>query len=495
MIAATNYIHYYENHQNILKNIKQNMNVDWYSNQHRKNRRLLNQRERDLNKDLSLNFNQIQNDLSNIFNNQNLQAVDVDMHGLEIKGPRGGTYDASSAAKDLAKVLSNSRQELNIYLNYLERVLGTIDMIHDKLGLNQISALVLDHSNNPDAEIAGYLANKNGEEILINQESIAVLESSYESLREGINGLKSFNVEEVSSSAKTLEMQNFLKSIRGGINGIKGILLEGELFAGLCNGLFTGLDLIDVQMTGLGKEKKDPRMKSDKQILQEAFNSLPSASVAKNNPNSDLTLTFNKDGGEAHVGISVKNHHTDFNSLPSVKNKYDFAQTLGLGSKANLYEEILKASHQLSKLTGVDPIFYGQQAFGVHKYGSAGSQAGTASYWEDYLDAVAALNVLDRLAGEGGFGNFSRFLVVNGYVFSMDDILLSIAKHPDQVYGFSLLQYTGRGINSWRNKKSKETDMDAAIRRSEEAKAEMIDRWKGATLSTKINLAILANIQ
>ena len=493
MIAVEGYIHYYEDSEGVvLKDIKQSMNIDWYAGQHRKNRKLLNQRENDLNKDLSLNFQEIQNDLSNIFSNQNLDSVDVGLYGETITGPKGGEYSATSVAKDLSRLLSNNTEQLNTYLDLLSNVLEKIDFIHEKLGLAQVSSLILNHAQNPDVEVAKYLMSKEGQELHISEENVNILAGHYESLQTAIYGLKNFNTGMVSSKAKTEAMQDLLKSIRGALNGTKGILLESELYAGLCQASFQGLDMIDIEMTGaMGRQKKDPKMEADKQIFKEGAEN---HSKTKKNPNSDLTLTVGGNGGTATIGISVKNHHTDFNSLPSEKNKYDFAQTLGLGSKANLYEQIQKASYKLAALTGVDPIFYGQQAFGIHKRGSAGAQAGTASYWEDYLDAVAVLNVLDRLAGEGGYGNFSRFLVLNGYVFSMDDILLSISKNPDQVYGFSLLQYTGRGINSWRKKEKGERDRDAALRRSNEVKGEMIERWKSATLSTKINLAILANI-
>lgn len=497
MIAVEKYIHYYDAHQNILKDkLKKDMTKEWYSSQHKKNQRVLNQRERELNQDIFLNFDEIQNDLSNIFNNSNLQSTEVDLHGNIILGPKGGEYDASSAAKDLAKVLSNSDKELGIYLVYLDKVLSTIDSIHEKLEMPAISDLILGNSQNPNPKISGFLQANNNKEIFLlqSEESLATLETAYTTLQTAINGLSGFNTEMVSTAAKTEVMQELLSVIKGSLSSIKGILMEGELFAGLCNAAFTGLELIDKEMTGLssiGKEEKDPKILSDKEILQNALNAISQNKIRKNNPNSDLTLTLGTEGGTAYLGISVKNHHTNFGKIKS-ENKYDFAQTLSLGSKANLYQQITNVSNQLQKLTGVDPIFYGQQAFGIHTWGRKSvKNAGTASYWEDYLDAVAVLNVLDRLAGEGGYGNFSRFLVVNGIVYSIDDILLSISKNPTQVYGFSVIQYVGRGINKWRDPEEGESDIDAALRRSEEVKSEMIERWQQSTLSTKINLAIL----
>jgi len=496
MIAIEGYLHYYEDHQDILKDLKKEQTASWYANQHKKNRRILNQREKDLNKDLSLNFSDLQQDLSNVFNIDSLQASEVDLHGKPIRRVRSqNDFDASSASYELANRLANSNEQLTQYIKYLSEVFEIIDQIHDKLGLNQVSALLLGHKNNPDAEIANYLIPHNGKTVMIDDNSIQTLQSSYESLRIAVQGLLNFNTEMVRSKAKSETMQDLLKAVRGGLNGVKGILLEAELYEGLCKAHLDTLHILDVQMTGLknATEKQDPNIRRDKKILEDT---IKEQTIQKNNPNSDITLKVSGHGGTGYIGISVKNHHTKLENLPSEVNKYDFAQTLSLGSKSNLYEQILNAQYYLSKLTIVDPIFYGQQAFGIHRYGlkNMGARSGNAFYWESYLDAVAVLNVLDRLAGEGGYANFSRFLVMNGLLFSVDDILLQISKNPDLVYGFSIEQYIGRGINSWRDPEEKETNTDAAERRSDEVKIEMIDRWKSATLSTKINLALLAAI-
>ena len=63
-IAIEGYLHYYEDSQSILKNIKDVMTVNWFASKHKENLRTLNQRDHDLNKNLERNYNNIVNGLA-----------------------------------------------------------------------------------------------------------------------------------------------------------------------------------------------------------------------------------------------------------------------------------------------------------------------------------------------------------------------------------------------------------------------------------------------
>ena len=496
MITIEGYLHYYEDDQTILRDIKQNMTKQWYATQHKKNRRLLNEREKELNKELTLNFKDVEAGLNQVFSGD-FESSDVTLKGESITGPRGGNYDASSVSQDIVKMLSKNSSALTEYVIALGKVLNTIDDIHEKFHIPSITALLAAHAENPDAEISQLLNELNNQGISLNQGQIEILLSSYKTLYNNLIQLENFHMSNAGQPAKTKEMQILLQSIKGSLNGIKGILAEGEAFAGLADATIKGHNEVLLWNTGnikgIANIKNDPRIKADKSQFQNILKQLESIQLKGKDPHSDLMVRLGGEKGYGYVGISVKSAPKNFN-LNAVLNKHNFSQTLGLGSKTNLYNQIINVKGKLQQLTDVDPILYGQQAFGVHRFGKSGKQSGTASWWEDYLDAVAVLNVVDRLAGEGGFANFSRFLVVNGLLYSVDDILLEISKNPDQVYGFSIIQYIGRGINKWRKPEKEETNQDAAIRRSDEAKNEMIEVWKAASLQTKIYLGILNNL-
>lgn len=496
MIAAEGYLHYYEDDQKILKDIKINMTKDWYASQHKKNRRILNQREKELNKELTLNFKDVENGLSQVFSKDNFQSSDVDLKGNEITGPKGGNYDASSVSQAVANIISKHSSALMQYSNALGKVLKTIDEIHSKLHLPSVMALLSAQAENPDAEISELLSNLNGQGIIIDEGQIGILLSTYNTLWDSIFQLEEFYNIGDGKPAKTAEMQTILKSIKGALNGAKGILAEGESYAGLAQATVKGHSEVLSWNTGniksIGRMINDPRLAEDKAQFENILKQLESIQLEGKDPHSDLMIRFGSDKGYGYVGVSVKSAPI-FNPNKDI-NKYDFSQTLGLGSKANLYSQILKVKGKLQQLTGVDPIFYGQQAFGVHKFGNDSRQSGTAKWWSDYIDAVAVLNVLDRLAGEGGFANFSRFLVVNGILYSVDDILLEISKHPDQVYGFSVEQYVGREINKWEPRQAQGSTWGAAALRSDTVKPRMIAEWTAASLQTKIYLGILNNL-
>ena len=414
--------------------------------------------------------------------------------------PNGGKeYDASSLSKQFATRLKNNKELIRQYLEAVGQVCEKIDQAHENLGLASVKSLIMDQTVYQDGDIAAHLQASNNKIIKLNPGDITTLSSSYATMRENINNLRQYMHGENVGKTNVLEIQDWLKAIGGSIKGIKGILLEAELFIGLINADIQGLELFDTLHTGhvnsdiIKAWRDDPKIKQmikqDQTVLSQLENLI---NVQGGNPHADITLSVKgQSGAIGYVGVSIKNTSNPFQQDLNKLNKYDFNQTLGLGSKVNLLNQIMTASSYLQILTVADPIFYGQQAFGIHSRTNASKNAGTASYWEDYLDAVALLNVLDRLSGEGGLGNFSSVLIVNGKVFLMSDVLSSIAQHPEMVYGFGPSQWTGRGINSWRSIQEGETMEEAAIRRSDEVKEEMLSVWQSSTLSTKINMAIL----
>lgn len=372
---------------------------------------------------------------------------DKEFESMVKKVIEGGSYRGKG--KDLAKItqavqvgdlhgcasfikgIREDGEKLKQAVSQLNDALDTLDKLDEKINENIFQLALL----NPYIKDMLGLSIPDGIYKINNQENInPSIQTALNTARDKANAAIRYADGKTSDTDDPIE--TILSAIENIITSNRGFLYEVELLEGFLQAIQKGNNKIAVAYTGhLGKEKKDPNIKEDKQLANKLLEELHSAvsSIQTNNPKADLMCSIGENGAVSIFGISVKSISSSKQEAIA-KGRGAKRYGIDLGSSYKTLKQILdKHGHKISQaLGGLDPSWYGAQILtgweGNHNSNSLIESGGgkyTAS-WNQVMNLCAMLCLSDALIGIGeqtmGDG-IATYLVVNNQIYFMKDVL------------------------------------------------------------------------
>lgn len=210
----------------------------------------------------------------------------------------------------------------------------------------------------------------------------------------------------------------------------------------------------------------------DSKIEEDANLELATGTYNKN----DVTLVITKDKVTLTFGASVK--------TTKKVNEQGVPVNIKLHDGTNLLEALKKvqgkvSAHYIYNLAG-----------GLERSNEIGLQTG----WRSLVDYAVALNFIDYLVGQGFANNNNLILVANRQIYSMKDILMGVADHPEAIeYTGGKMRYPFWHLNrdNWVNASKEKISVSAAAeRRSAKTTLDITQKFMQTKMTISMNLAL-----
>ena len=209
----------------------------------------------------------------------------------------------------------------------------------------------------------------------------------------------------------------------------------------------------------------------DSKIEEDANVELATGTYNKN----DVTLVITKDKVILTFGASVK--------TTKKTNETGIPIDIKLHDGTNLLEALKKVQGEISA------HYIYNLAGGLQKTGEASLQQG----WRSLVDYAVALNFMDYLVGKGFANNNNLILVANRKIYSMKEILMGIADHPEAIeYSGGKMRYPFWQLNeaNWIDADSEIDVETAAEYRSAKTTLDITNKFMQTKMTISLNLAL-----